>query len=318
MAGDRTKEYEKGFEQGQKSPRGFVESIMDGLGEVVPHPSSDEYRSWEKGRDAGEKWRSENPYPKEENETGSSFGDGGGYSGGEGGGSGQGSSSSRSSSDDSSSSSGLILAVGKLIFVAIFVGVLFNFIQGTGSKDRPIQLDTPVNNQQREAPIVPKPSTQEEAPRQEPTQAPSEKVVKPERTVRNFRFTMNSTIAAANDFTAEVHLADGSTEPASIAELTKGSETLYVTLAQDYPEGTMVTIYPKIEYFNRFVVPANPGILTSPDVKVILQLPDGSSLEPCVENIERRMSQLVVTTCDNYPTGTRVIVTPVYGGYRRY
>jgi len=79
MAGDRTKKYQEGFEQGQKSPRGFFESIADGLGEVVPHPSSDEYRSWEKGRDAGEKWRSENPYPKEEKETDSSYGgDGGG------------------------------------------------------------------------------------------------------------------------------------------------------------------------------------------------------------------------------------------------
>jgi len=161
------------------------------------------------------------------------------------------------------------------------------------------------------------PTVQEEAPRQEAVQPPSEKIEEHARTVREFRVPMNPSIAAANDFTAEVRLPDGRTESVTIAGLNKGSNTLYVTLAQDYPEGTVVTIYPKIEYFNRFVVPANPGNLTSPSVSVTVQLPDGRSFQPCVQNIERGMTQLVVTTCENYPAGTRVIVNPVYGGYRR-
>lgn len=232
-----------------------------------------------------------------------------------GGGGGQSSSDSGSSYGDSSSTSGLGLVVVVFIFIAIFVGVLFNFMQGTGSNDRPMQSVTHVNNQQIEAPIGPIPSVQEEAPGQEATQPPAENIEKPVRTVREFRVPMNQSIAAANDFTAEVRLPDGSIEPTSIAWLSKSSETLYVTLAQDYPEGTVVTIFPKIEYSNRFVVPGNPGILTSPGVSVTVQLPDGRSFQPSVQNIERGMTHIVVTTNDSYPTGTRVIVTPVYGGY---
>jgi len=174
-----------------------------------------------------------------------------------------------------------------------------------------------VEQQQRSTEAL-NPPAQEETPRQEDVQPPSEKVEEQARTIREFRVPMNPSIAAANDFTAEVRLPDGRTESVTITGLTKDSDTLYVTLAQDYPEGTVVTIYPKIEYSNRFIVLANPGILTSPSVSVTVQLPDGRSFQPCVQNIQRGMTQLVVTTCDNYPTGTRVIVTPVYGGYRRY
>jgi hypothetical protein len=238
----------------------------------------------------------------------------GGSSDGSGGGL-QGSSASGSSYGASSSTSGLGLVVGVLIFVVIFISGLFTSMQGPGSKDRPMQSDTHVNNPQREAPIVPAPSAQEEAPNQEAMQPLSEKVEQPARTVRDFRVPMNPSIAAANEFKAEVRLPDGSIEPTTIAGLNKSSDILYVTLTQDYPEGTVLTIYPKIEYSNRFVVPGNPGILTSPSVSVIVQLPDGRSFQPSVQNIEREMTQLIVTTRDSYPTGTKVIVTPVYGGY---
>lgn len=230
-----------------------------------------------------------------------------------------------SGSYSSSSSEGFGI-VGKVLFglVLLFlIGMCGHLTDNRSSAPASVQQNsTQVNHQSKvERAISPEPPNspaQEEALRQEAVQPPSEKIEEHARTVREFRVPMNPSIAAANDFTAEVRLPDGRTESVTIAGLTKGSDTLYVILAQDYPEGTVVTIYPKIEYSNQFVVPANPGILTSPSVSVTVQLPDGRSFQPCVQNIERGMTQLIVTTCDNYPAGTRVIVNPVYGGYRRY
>lgn len=211
-----------------------------------------------------------------------------------------------------------------LLFLVLFFGAMLDKCKSTSHKEthqqeqayQPAKKAQKAQKARKHKAI--NPPAQEEAPIQEVVQSPSEKVEEHARTVREFRVPMNPSIAAANNFTAEVRFPDGRTESASIAGLTKGNDTLYVTLGQDYPEGTVVTIYPKIEYSNRFLVPGNPGILTSPSVNVTVQLPDGRSFQPCVQNIERGMTQLVVTTCDNYPTGTRVIVNPVYGGYRRY
>ena len=218
---------------------------------------------------------------------------------------------------------------GFIVFIFGTLGLMLLLSMCTSMCSHQTQNNTPVGQQQvtqkpnRPVKKAKKALKHEQLPvaneaSDEAALPPSEKVEEPVRTVREFRVPMNPSIAAANEFTAEVRLPDGRTEPATIAGMTKGSDTLYVTLAQGCPEGTVVTIYPKIEYFNRFVVPANPGILTSPAVNVVVQLPDGRSFQPCVQNIERGMTQLVVTTCDNYPTGSRAIVTPVYGGYRRY
>ena len=64
MSDERTQEYEKGFKEGQQNPRGLFQTIAEGM--PVPTPTSKEYRSWEKGREAGEEWRRKNPRMQKE------------------------------------------------------------------------------------------------------------------------------------------------------------------------------------------------------------------------------------------------------------
>ena len=135
MADDRTNEYQKGFEQGQKSPRGIVQSIMEGIGEAVPLPSSEEYRSWKKGRDAGEKWRSEHPYTEKEKETVSAYGGdvGGGGIDGRGGGGDRSPigapSPSQTSTSSSAYSKGRATVANPIIYIVItiYIGLIVSY-----------------------------------------------------------------------------------------------------------------------------------------------------------------------------------------------
>jgi hypothetical protein len=71
MSDKNLEEYQKGYEEGKEDPRGFIQTIMEGIGEVVPLPKTKEYLSWKEGRDAGEAWRINHPKndKKESNES---------------------------------------------------------------------------------------------------------------------------------------------------------------------------------------------------------------------------------------------------------
>lgn len=75
MSDKNLEEYQKGYEEGKEDPRGFIQTIMEGIGEVVPLPKTKEYLSWKEGRDAGEAWRMNHPKndKKESNESNSNF-----------------------------------------------------------------------------------------------------------------------------------------------------------------------------------------------------------------------------------------------------
>lgn len=48
-------DFDRGLKWGTENPRGAVHTILDELSEVLPSPKSKKYKSWERGRDLGEK-----------------------------------------------------------------------------------------------------------------------------------------------------------------------------------------------------------------------------------------------------------------------